>query len=129
MEGAEEEKSEKLLISERRLKLFTVELVKPRNISKLRNLQRSQSDPATETDRKNWEEILVELAVELVTSFNIQFCSVVGWKCSPNKEKRIMSQLAEEVITRILSQLKDLTPITEIKHLTAALLKGKNPSK
>ena len=124
----QEDSDEDLRTAERRLRIFTAELLKPKNISRLRNLETPPRDQETGEDEGiNWEELLVEFSFEVVSSFNIQFCEAVGTNCSDSGEKRIISDLAEESVSRILSQSKHLTPSPGIESLTQALLKGRNP--
>lgn len=118
--------SEETDLAERRLKMFTAFLFKPQNISRLRSLEKgvnAGSTPAAEDEKTDWEKLLPEFSFEVVSSYNIQFSQVIGLDTSGNEEKMIISQLADEAVSRILSQA--ITP-TEVKDLTKAFLNGKN---
>ena len=121
-EASAQDDSEETDLVERRLKMFTTDLFKPQNISRL------GSTPPTENEKTDWEKLLPEFSFELVSSYNVQFCRVVGLDTAGNEEKRIISQLADEAVSRIHSQAITPTENTDVKDLTKAFLVGKNPN-
>ena len=76
------------------------------------------------------KKILINFAFEIVASFNIQFCIVIDW--TKGCEGEIISNLAEEVVSRIFSYIckeksKEGRQFDSAGLLTAAFLNGKNP--